>query len=501
MYPPINHKLSGANLGQTIMAHHVEGLVTGYLEQYPDFLESLLQKHELWLAGYLRDRYNLDLPSRKGILLKHQAYISAPTSRQPETAPQASTRSINSASSERSAQAPRKPENLPQTSNQATQNHYVQDHHARANIIQESTNYQKPIVENGTSYESAGDDRGDSPKSNSSQISSWPTEEDLGVPYPTPDEKLQAEVGMIRGNGHKWTFEEQDLAIGYMYNMRDDPNMPKTEERFHEVSRRMKQEYGYERSKNSVKNMWNRIGRHRSGFDERKNKSAPLATSLQGKHARMENEAKKRKASAEPPAAEPVEKRTKTTTQMQPTYNQSSIDPALNNDVADLPTPNYMSNAYLENYQENHQENSRDWSLLKSSHYGCATDFEQSNGSNVPSSYVHIGDVEKPSRNSIPSSSVQANTIPPQQIASKDGSLCDKSGIPIATRTTASAASEPAERQVLPENLNFDFIFSCQGFEFGRNAGLMPDDDAGLGVTLDRYNHPEKFKDGLDDLC
>src|SRR2546423_6814088 len=42
----------------------------------------------------------------------------------------------------------------------------------------------------------------------------------------------------------------------------------------------------------AVKNYWNRTGRARSGFDERKNKTAPLATSKQGKTFRQGKKAK-----------------------------------------------------------------------------------------------------------------------------------------------------------------------------------------------------------------
>ena len=63
-----------------------------------------------------------------------------------------------------------------------------------------------------------------------------------------------------------------------------------------------------ERTAIAVKNFWNRTGRARSGFDERKNKSKPLATSKQGKKAKEEN--RKRKASSN--SAEGNNKRRKT---------------------------------------------------------------------------------------------------------------------------------------------------------------------------------------------
>jgi hypothetical protein len=287
-------------MGQLAITYHLEGLITGYLEQFPGFLGCVLQKHEIWLAGYLLAEYNIQLPTRK-------ANFKLPAFSQVRHDAPANLRPAPSSATKPAANPPaHKPHNAPSASSRP---------------IQTSTHYQKATVENGSSYDSAEDDNSCSPKSTSSQPSSWPTEEDLAVPYPAPDKWLERERGMPTGTGYKWTFDEQDIAIGYMYRMRDDPHMPKTERRFEEVSRLMMEEHKIERSKNSVKNMWNRIGRARSKYDERKNKNAPLATSQQGKHARIENEVKKagkRKAVEEPPTAEPVQKMRKTAAPAQP---------------------------------------------------------------------------------------------------------------------------------------------------------------------------------------
>ena len=105
------------------------------------------------------------------------------------------------------------------------------------------------------------------------------------------------------------------MAIEHMFRLEKDPSCPRTEVRFAEISQHLIK-HGINRTPTAVKNMWNRIGRARSGLDERKNKSAPLATSMQGKKARLENEAKKgrkRKASTEP--AESVQKKTRRVSQ------------------------------------------------------------------------------------------------------------------------------------------------------------------------------------------
>lgn len=346
-HAPFQHRLNGFQLAQAIMNHHVEGLVVNYLEQYPGFFAGLLQKHELWLARYLREQYSLELPTRKGVVLKYPGlshHATGPVAKRNPTGAASQGTASSSAgqirkpdtcypSQKLSSKAPPTVNYesfsvgpvMAQPSSQPTQRvANIQNHAAQptSSDIHRSTKYQKPSVENVTSYESTYNGRGDSPKSTASQPSAWPSEEDLSVPYPAPKKFLDREAGLHKGKGYKWTFEEQDLAIEYMYEMRDDPNMPKTEKRFEEVSHRLKEEHGIERSKDSVKNMWNRIGRQRSKYDERKNKSAPLATSQQGKQARLDNEARrgeKRKTSEEP---EPAQKKTKTSALIEPLFSE-----------------------------------------------------------------------------------------------------------------------------------------------------------------------------------
>lgn len=80
-----------------------------------------------------------------------------------------------------------------------------------------------------------------------------------------------------------WTVWEDDLVIGHMLNIRLDRSVPLTEARFEECSKRLREIDHVHRPPGAVKNMWNRIGRARSGFDERKSKSKVYATSQQGK--------------------------------------------------------------------------------------------------------------------------------------------------------------------------------------------------------------------------
>jgi hypothetical protein len=265
----VQRKPSGLQHAQAIMHHHVEGLVVSYLEQNPNLFAGLLQRHEIFLAQYLHAHYNIALPTRKGL------HCPAPSHHTAEA-----DAVVANPQSKASLLA-----NLPTSR--------TTNYQRPSAKISQTVNYKQPSVENG-----------DSPQSTSSQLSStWPTEEDLNVPYPAPKQYLDREAGLNKGKGYKWTFEEQDLAIEHMFVMRDDPTVPRTEKRFELVSRLFMEQYGIERSKDSVKNMWNRIGRQRSQYDERKNKSAPLATSQQGKQARMDQEAKrngKRKVSAEP---------------------------------------------------------------------------------------------------------------------------------------------------------------------------------------------------------
>lgn len=111
------------------------------------------------------------------------------------------------------------------------------------------------------------------------------------------NEKAQAKAKSSSGSegaggAIPWTIWEDDLVIGHMLDIRLDESVPQSEERFHEVSRRMMAKDKVHRSWTSIKNMWNRVGRARSGFDERRSHGGVAATSMQGrmKRERVEEE-------------------------------------------------------------------------------------------------------------------------------------------------------------------------------------------------------------------
>lgn len=109
----------------------------------------------------------------------------------------------------------------------------------------------------------------------------------LATPYPAPQDILIASRSMYAANVARitqlkaqnvpeeqrrlpWTIFEDDQVIKYMLEVNNDPSIKKTEARFVEIARRMEADGLEPRSKISIKNMWCRIGRGRSGFDERK---------------------------------------------------------------------------------------------------------------------------------------------------------------------------------------------------------------------------------------
>jgi hypothetical protein len=108
--------------------------------------------------------------------------------------------------------------------------------------------------------------------------------------YPAPADLLAASRKQDAGTKGSWRLFEEDRAIKHMLDVRDEARLA-GETRFEEVSTRLKAE-GIERGFFAVKNYWNRTGRARSGFDERKNKTAPLATSKQGKAFRQKKKSK-----------------------------------------------------------------------------------------------------------------------------------------------------------------------------------------------------------------
>ena len=103
--------------------------------------------------------------------------------------------------------------------------------------------------------------------------------------YPAPRDLLTASRKQDAGTKGPWRLFEEDRAIKHMLDVRDEAQIS-GEARFQQVSDRLKAE-GIGRGFFAVKNYWNRTGRARSGFDERKNKTAPLATSKQGKTFRQ----------------------------------------------------------------------------------------------------------------------------------------------------------------------------------------------------------------------
>lgn len=108
--------------------------------------------------------------------------------------------------------------------------------------------------------------------------------------YPAPRDLLAASRKQDAGTKSSWRLFEEDRAIKHMLDVRDEAQIS-GETRFQQVSDRLKAE-GIRRGFFAVKNYWNRTGRARSGFDERKNKTAPLATSKQGKTFRQGKKAK-----------------------------------------------------------------------------------------------------------------------------------------------------------------------------------------------------------------
>jgi hypothetical protein len=103
------------------------------------------------------------------------------------------------------------------------------------------------------------------------------------IPYPAPAEMLAESRRQPPRRG--WALWEQDACIRHMLDINGE-GVLRGESRFTEALRRMQAVDGCQRNGlTAVKNFWNRFGRARSGFDERRNKRAPLATSKQGKKA------------------------------------------------------------------------------------------------------------------------------------------------------------------------------------------------------------------------
>nr|KAK5434682.1 hypothetical protein LTR18_010176 [Exophiala xenobiotica] len=122
-------------------------------------------------------------------------------------------------------------------------------------------------------------------------------------PQPYPARADDVAASRLKPEGKKWRLFEEESCIRHMLDIRNE-NQLQGEARFAEAQRRMASMDGIKKDgKFAVKNFWNRVGRARSGFDERKNKKAPLATSRQGKSAtssssRAGSTPRKRKATA-----------------------------------------------------------------------------------------------------------------------------------------------------------------------------------------------------------
>lgn len=108
-------------------------------------------------------------------------------------------------------------------------------------------------------------------------------------PYPAPPEILTASKTMVDKNMESflekqeagrnpstnripWTVYEDDLIIKTMLEIRTDATVPQTEARFDVCIERIdwKAHGLFPRTHQGIKNMWCRVGRTRSGYDERK---------------------------------------------------------------------------------------------------------------------------------------------------------------------------------------------------------------------------------------
>ena len=104
------------------------------------------------------------------------------------------------------------------------------------------------------------------------------------IPYPAPAHMIAESMRQPRARS--WALWEEDACIKHMLDVHAEKQL-KGEARFREALRRMQVYNNINRTGYSaVKNFWNRTGRARSSFDERRNKTAPLATSKQGSRAR-----------------------------------------------------------------------------------------------------------------------------------------------------------------------------------------------------------------------
>ncbi|EXJ56713.1 hypothetical protein A1O7_07057 [Cladophialophora yegresii CBS 114405] len=146
------------------------------------------------------------------------------------------------------------------------------------------TNDAGPVVNNDDSLDtddttsidntSASTVSNDTPGASSSVDSSM-------VAYPAPAHLVAA--SRSQPVARAWALWEEDACIRHMLDIHREGQI-QGEARFAEALRRMQVVDGCQRTAGgAVKNFWNRKGRLRSQFDERRNRRAPLATSQQGK--------------------------------------------------------------------------------------------------------------------------------------------------------------------------------------------------------------------------
>ncbi|KAI1626817.1 hypothetical protein EDD37DRAFT_620684 [Exophiala viscosa] len=111
------------------------------------------------------------------------------------------------------------------------------------------------------------------------------------LPFPAPPALVA--VSRTERDRKRWRLFEEEACIRHMLDINNE-GVLKGESRFREAQRRMQVVDNIVKPGNfAVKNFWNRVGRARSGFDERKNKKNPLSTSKQGKAAKASGSQKK----------------------------------------------------------------------------------------------------------------------------------------------------------------------------------------------------------------
>lgn len=122
-----------------------------------------------------------------------------------------------------------------------------------------------------------------------------------GVPYPAPP-ALIAESRQVPV-GRSWSWWESDAAIRRVLEVIAEAQIPGSDDRFEEAGRRIALYDGAttRTGPTSVKNHWNRCGRERSNYDERRNRRAPMTTSQQWKKGDL-NERPRRERQFRDPA-------------------------------------------------------------------------------------------------------------------------------------------------------------------------------------------------------